>query len=105
MAIGPESLPIFLCRGRAAPYNPGLDPSPSEVSRMGPSPTPPADAGQAQRVLDALDSGIALLDAHLRVTWANPAFRQWCPAEPVGRELLDALARPEVVSHDPAPWP
>src|SRR5262249_47453421 len=71
---------------------------------MGPQQTPAAGPAQAQQVLDALDSGIALLDGQLRLTWANPAFRQWCPADPVGQDLLDALGRPEVVSQGPPPW-
>ena len=47
---------------------------------------------KAEHIISALNKGVALLDAELRITWANHAFRQWSGAEPLGRTILEALS-------------
>lgn len=54
-------------------------------------------------VLDHLDKGVAVLDPAGTVTWANPALRGLCPADPVGRPLVDALGAQTLASEDPDP--
>jgi CheY-like chemotaxis protein/GAF domain-containing protein len=50
---------------------------------------------QARRVLDALPDGVAVLDAGMRVVWANRAFEAWCGCLSGGRELFESLGSPE----------
>jgi hypothetical protein len=64
----------------------------------------PADLGQADRIIAALDAGVAILDPQSAVTWCNPAFRSCCDADPIGRPFLDALGRPEVTAADGDPF-
>lgn len=46
---------------------------------------------QAERILDALSDGVAVVSPDLHVTWANPTFEQWCGGHAVGRSLSEAL--------------
>ena len=49
-------------------------------------------------ILSHVDEGIALLTPAGTVTWANAVLRAWCAADPVGKNLRDALDRPIVAS-------
>jgi CheY-like chemotaxis protein len=42
-------------------------------------------------ILSHIDKGLAVLDATGTVTWANPVFRAYSPADPVGRSFFGAL--------------
>jgi len=55
---------------------------------------------QAERVIASLDQGVAILDIHLQITWANAPFRQWCVNEPVGDDFQHALESVEVIYPD-----
>lgn len=46
---------------------------------------------KAQQTLELLATGIAILDADFRVTWANPTFEQRCVGPWRGRHVLDAI--------------
>jgi CheY-like chemotaxis protein len=54
-------------------------------------------------VLGHLDKGVAVLDPAGTVTWANPALRALCPADPLGRPLIDALGAQTLASEAPDP--
>lgn len=47
---------------------------------------------QAQQILDLLATGIAVVNADFRVTWANPTFAQRCTGPWHDRHVLDVLA-------------
>jgi CheY-like chemotaxis protein len=51
----------------------------------------------------ALDEGIAILDPHGTVKWANPVLHEWCAADPTGKPLIEALGKPQIATavHDP----
>jgi CheY-like chemotaxis protein len=59
---------------------------------------------QAERILHALGDGVAVVDAELRVTWANPTFQAWCGGQAVGRPFYDALGSPEILGPDYCPF-
>ncbi len=42
-------------------------------------------------ILGNIDQAIATLDTEGRIIWANVVFRSWCPKNPVGQTLLEAL--------------
>jgi CheY-like chemotaxis protein/GAF domain-containing protein len=50
---------------------------------------------QAQRILDTLPDGVAVVDFDLRVRWANPVFGAWCGGNAVGRGFYEALGTPD----------
>jgi CheY-like chemotaxis protein len=63
------------------------------------------DLTRAGRLLEALDDGVAVVGADLRLIWANPAFVRWCGGGPVrGRGFYDALGSPEVLGPDCSPF-
>jgi GAF domain-containing protein/CheY-like chemotaxis protein len=65
------------------------------VSNPSTGQTGPDDRLQrAEHIIGALDKGIAVLSPDFVVRWANGPFRQWCPADPVGRPFFDALGTP-----------
>jgi CheY-like chemotaxis protein len=61
---------------------------------------------QAEEILDAIADGVAVVDAELRITWANPEFQKL--ADPsiatVGTKFYRALGNPEVLGPDPCPF-
>jgi CheY-like chemotaxis protein len=74
---------------------------------------------QAQRILETLPDGVALVDFDLHIRWANPAFLVWCrgedrrgdlpaadraPLTVIGRGFYEALGSPEVVGPDFCPF-
>ena len=46
---------------------------------------------RAEHIVAVLEKGVAVLGTDFRITWANQPFRDWCPGEPVGKTLLEAL--------------
>jgi CheY-like chemotaxis protein len=46
---------------------------------------------QANQILTVLPEGVAVVDAGVRIHWANPTFEGWCAVSPVGRGLDEAL--------------
>jgi CheY-like chemotaxis protein/GAF domain-containing protein len=58
---------------------------------------------QADRVLEQLSDGVALIDAELRIIWANAEFIRWCEGQIQGRPFYDALAA-DNLGPDPSPF-
>jgi two-component system, sensor histidine kinase SagS len=56
-----------------------------------------------ETILATVDQGIAALDPHGRITWANPTLRSWCHGEPVGQSFLEALGPSTVAADNSAP--
>ena len=46
---------------------------------------------QAQHILAVLPDGVAVVDAEMRVRWANPTFEAWCNGSALGRCFHEAL--------------
>ncbi len=46
---------------------------------------------RSQHILAALPDGVAVVDADLRVRWANPTFEAWCGGSAAGRDFYEAL--------------
>jgi CheY-like chemotaxis protein len=69
----------------------------------------PTDAGvrdeakqlfRSDRILGALCDGVAVVNADLRVLWANPAFEKWCGGTAIGKIFYDALCSPATLGPD-----
>src|SRR5262249_48824055 len=58
---------------------------------------------QADRVLEQLSDGVALIDTDLRILWANTEFERWCGGKVEGQLFYDAL-RSENLGPDPSPF-
>ena len=58
---------------------------------------------RAEHIIRALEKGVAVLTSEMRIEWANQPFREWCPADPIGKTLLDALG--EVTRVAPSVFP
>jgi CheY-like chemotaxis protein len=59
---------------------------------------------QAERILQAMADGMAIVDSELRILWANPTFEMWCNGPPGGRGFYDALGSPEILGPDYCPF-
>lgn len=59
---------------------------------------------QAQRILEMLDIGIAILDSNWCIEWANCTFQGWCESVPIGKPLMQALGDPVIRDGDPHPF-
>jgi CheY-like chemotaxis protein/putative methionine-R-sulfoxide reductase with GAF domain len=59
---------------------------------------------QAERILEAMADGMAIVDTELRVLWANPTFELWCNGPPGGRGFYEALGSPEILGPDYCPF-
>jgi two-component system, sensor histidine kinase SagS len=61
---------------------------------------------QADEILDAISDGVAVVDADLRIIWANPEFYSLVDpeVEPLGAKFYKALGNPEVIGPDPCPF-
>ena len=59
---------------------------------------------RAERILDALADGVAVVNADLRILWANPAFERWCGGSASGRDFYEALCSPQVLGPDYSPF-
>jgi CheY-like chemotaxis protein len=62
------------------------------------------DLTRAGRLLDALAAGVAVVDADLRLIWANPAFAACCDGPVRGRPFYEALGTPEILGPDFSPF-
>jgi CheY-like chemotaxis protein len=58
---------------------------------------------QAERVLQAMADGMAVVDAELRILWCNSTFELWCNGPPGGRSFYEALGSPEILGPDYCP--
>lgn len=54
---------------------------------------------RAEHIVAVLEKGVAVLGTDFRITWANEPFREWCPADPQGKTILEALGEVTLV------WP
>src|SRR3954453_750950 len=61
---------------------------------------------QANESIDAISDGVAVVDADLRIIWANPEFYSLVDpeVEPLGAKFYKALGNPEVIGPDPCPF-
>jgi CheY-like chemotaxis protein len=59
---------------------------------------------QAERILEALPDGVAVISPDLQVTWTNGLFAQWCGSPVVGRDFYEALGSPEILGPDCYPF-
>jgi CheY-like chemotaxis protein len=59
---------------------------------------------QAERILEALSDGVAVVSPDLKVTWANATFDKWCGGSAAGKSFYDALASPEILGPDYSPF-
>ncbi len=58
----------------------------------------------ADRILHVLNEGVAVVDADLRITWANETFERWCGGPARGRGFYEALGSPEILGPDYCPF-
>lgn len=49
---------------------------------------------RAEHIIGVLQKGIAIVSADQKICWANEPFRDWCPNNPIGKGLFDALQTP-----------
>jgi CheY-like chemotaxis protein len=59
---------------------------------------------QAERILDTLPDGVAVVCPELRILWANTTFEKWCKGTVLGRGFYDALGSPQVLGPDYCPF-
>lgn len=59
---------------------------------------------QSDRVLEAIPEGVAVVNADLRILWANTTFELWCGAPARNRGFYDALNSPEILGPDYSPF-
>jgi CheY-like chemotaxis protein len=59
---------------------------------------------EAEHILEALTDGVALVNADLRIIWANATFEKWCGAPVSGRSFYESLGSPEILGPDYCPF-
>jgi CheY-like chemotaxis protein len=59
---------------------------------------------QAERILEALADGVAVVAPDLRIIWTNATFERWCGGPVAGRGFYDALGCPEILGPDYCPF-
>ncbi len=59
---------------------------------------------QGERILGTLPDGVAVVDAELRINWANASFEGWCGGPVAGRDFYQALNSPEILGPDYNPF-
>jgi CheY-like chemotaxis protein len=59
---------------------------------------------QGERILGTLPDGVAVVDAQLRILWANASFEGWCGGPMPGRDFYQALNSPEILGPDYNPF-
>lgn len=59
---------------------------------------------QGERIFKALPDGVAVVNADLRILWANAAFESWCHGPASGKGFYDALDSPEILGPDYSPF-
>ncbi len=57
-----------------------------------------------ERILEAMPDGVALLDNHSTVLWANDTLLHWCRRNIVGDSFYTALPNPEILGPDESPF-
>jgi CheY-like chemotaxis protein len=62
------------------------------------------DLARSSRLLGALPDGVAVVDADLKIAWANPAFERCCGGPARGRGFYEALGSPEILGPDYSPF-
>jgi len=94
-----RSLPHLLAALREGPFagflvDPNIPGVRDELGRM----------AEAQRILESLDIGIAILDSNWCIKWANCTFQGWCEVGPLGKPILQALGNPVIRDGDTHPF-
>lgn len=59
---------------------------------------------RADRILELLADGVVVVDADLRIVWANPQFEQWCGGPIAGKTFYNALGSPQILEPDYSPF-
>ncbi|MBV9123685.1 MAG: response regulator [Planctomycetes bacterium] len=59
---------------------------------------------QADHILKALPDGVAVVNADLRILWANSTFEAWTGGPAAGKGFYDALGSPEILGPDYSPF-
>jgi CheY-like chemotaxis protein len=59
---------------------------------------------EAEHILEALTDGVALVNADLRIAWANATFDRWCGGPAAGRSFYESLNSPEILGPDYCPF-
>jgi len=59
---------------------------------------------QADRILEMLADGVALVDCDLRILWANARFKEWCGKDVEDKRFYEALGGPEILGPDYSPF-
>jgi CheY-like chemotaxis protein/GAF domain-containing protein len=59
---------------------------------------------QADRVLETLADGVAIVDPDMRIVWANAEFERWCSGPVDGKSFYEALSSPEILGPDYSPF-
>jgi CheY-like chemotaxis protein/GAF domain-containing protein len=59
---------------------------------------------EAEHILEALTDGVALVNADLRIIWANATFEKWCGGPVSGRAFYESLGSPEILGPDYCPF-
>lgn len=59
---------------------------------------------QAERILEAMPDGVAVVNADLRIVWANATFEGWSGGAVRNRSFYDALGSPEILGPDYSPF-
>jgi CheY-like chemotaxis protein len=59
---------------------------------------------EAEHILEALTDAVALVNADLRIIWANATFEKWCDGPVSGRSFYESLGSPEILGPDYCPF-
>jgi CheY-like chemotaxis protein len=59
---------------------------------------------QADRILEMLADGVALVDRDLRIIWSNAQFKAWCGGAVEDKRFYEALGTPEILGPDYSPF-
>lgn len=57
-----------------------------------------------ERILEAMPDGVALLDNHSTILWANDTLLHWCHRNVVGDSFYTSLPNPEILGPDDSPF-
>ena len=59
---------------------------------------------QAERILEALPDGVAVITPSFQIVWANSTFTKWCGGTCTGISFYEALKSPEILGPDFSPF-
>jgi CheY-like chemotaxis protein len=59
---------------------------------------------QAERILEALPDGVAVITPSFQIVWANATFTKWCGGTCAGVSFYEALKSPEILGPDYSPF-